>query len=74
MMPTVDGGQVAAQLKADEQLKDTPVVLLSVVVTEDAKAHAGTIAGYPAIAKPVSPEEVARVIEQYLPKKILHKP
>lgn len=71
MMPNILGGKVAAQLEADEELKDTPLVFLSAVVTEDAKAHGSTIAGHPAIPKPASPEEVISFIEKHLPKKIL---
>lgn len=72
MMPNVLGGKIAYQLADDEEFKDTPVVFLSAAVTEDAKARGGgTIARRPAFAKPVSPEEVIRLIEKYLPKKLL---
>lgn len=69
MMPNVDGGQVAAQLKADEKLKDTPVVFLTAVVAkEEAEKQQGWIGGKPFIAKPASPEEVLASIRKYLPE------
>ena len=71
MMPKVLGGKVAGQLEAEEDLKETPVVFLSALVTEDAKSHEAKIAGRPAVAKPVSPDKVVTLIEKYLPKKIL---
>jgi len=71
MMPNVLGGKVAGQLEAEEDLKHTPVVFLSAVVTEDATGHETKIAGRPAVAKPVTPDTLVSLIEKYLPKKIL---
>ncbi|MFQ5846234.1 MAG: response regulator [Candidatus Methylomirabilales bacterium] len=70
MMPNVLGGKVATQLEADEELKETPIVFFTAVVTEESKKR-GTIGGRPFIEKPASPEEVMEAIEQHLPKKIL---
>jgi CheY-like chemotaxis protein len=68
MMPHIDGGQVAAQLKADRRLKDTPIVFLTAVVSkEEAKGQKGMIGGHRFITKPVTPEEVMASIEEYLP-------
>ena len=69
MMPDMDGGTVAAQLKADAILKDIPLVFLTAVVKkEEVKAHDGMIGGFPYIAKPLNMEGVLRVIEKHLPK------
>ncbi len=69
MMPDMDGGDVAAQIKADPLLKEIPIVFLTAgVKAEEVKAHAGMIGGFPYIAKPVTAQGVQRVIEQYLPK------
>ena len=69
MMPNLDGAQVAVQLKADEKLKDTPVIFLTAVVTkEQAKKQQGWIGGHPFLAKPPSPEEVLASIKKYLPE------
>ncbi len=69
LMPNLDGGQVAAHLKADEELRDTPVVFLTAVVSkEEAEQRKSMIGGHPFIAKPVSPEELMVSIEKYLRK------
>ncbi len=67
VMPTKDGGDVAAQLKTDEALKETPLVFLTAVVTkEDTNQTKGTIGGHAFIAKPVNSEELVAAIEANL--------
>ncbi len=69
MMPNVDGGEVAAQLKADKALKETPLVFLTAVATKkEAKEMGGTIGGHPFIAKPANLEELEELIEKQLRK------
>lgn len=69
MMPNLHGGEVAAMLKGDEALKDTPLVFLTAVVSkEEAKESKGMIGGHPFIAKPVSLEQLMVSIEKYLRK------
>ncbi len=69
LMPNVDGGEVAAQLKADEALKETPLIFLTAVARKkEAEEAGGTIGGHPFIAKPVSLEEVIESIEKCLPR------
>lgn len=65
IMPDADGGDVAAQIKADKNLKDTPIVFLTAVVT---KKEEGMIGGRPFIAKPASVKEVIDCIEKHLAK------
>ena len=70
LMPTVDGGEVAAHLKADEALKETPLVFLTAIATKkEANEKEGSIGGHPFIAKPASPEELVESIEKQLCKK-----
>lgn len=67
VMPHVHGGEVAEKLRADEAIKDTPVVFLTAVVSrEEAERQDGVIGGHPFIAKPVSLDEVLLLIEKYL--------
>lgn len=63
IMPDVDGGDVAAQIKTDQNLKNTPIVFLTAVVT---KKEEGMVGGHPFIAKPVDAEEVVECIEKQL--------
>jgi CheY-like chemotaxis protein len=67
MLPDTDGGQIAAELKADPQFAKTPIVFLTAAVDkEEVKANKGVIGGYPFIAKPLHVKSVIRVIEANL--------
>ena len=67
VMPDTDGGEVAAQIEADPELHNTPIVFLTGLVTR-AEAKSGlNIQGHPFLAKPVSIPELINAIEQHLP-------
>ena len=67
MMPRMIGGGVAALLRADASLKETPIVFLSASVGKKwVQEHQGIVGGFPFIAKPASVEEVTACIEQHL--------
>jgi CheY-like chemotaxis protein len=67
VMPETDGGEVAAQIEADSELHNTPIVFLTALVTR-AEARSGlNIQGHPFLAKPVSIPELVNAIEQHLP-------
>lgn len=68
VMPGIDGGNLAAKFKGDAFLKDIPIVFLTAVVSpKEAGQEPKHIAGFPFLAKPVSPEVLERCIEQHLP-------
>ncbi|MBA3960914.1 MAG: response regulator [Chthoniobacterales bacterium] len=66
MMPEFDGGDVAAQIRADPKLKRVPIVFLTAIVTERETAMRPLLGGYPFISKPVTPERLAESIERHL--------
>lgn len=69
MMPGIDGSDVAESIKADNVLKDTPIVFVTAILTEDeASSRGNTIGGYPFIAKPVSSEKLIDCIERNIKK------
>lgn len=68
MMPKVLGGRVSAQLGDDEELKKTPVVFLTAVLSGSTKEAKSKVGGRPFMTKPVSPEDVLAAIEKYLPE------
>ncbi len=69
MMPGVDGGSVAFQLKEDPETKSIPIVFLTAAVTEEETASkGGTLGGHPFIAKPVSLEKLIAFIEKHIRK------
>jgi CheY-like chemotaxis protein len=67
VMPETDGGEVAAQIEADPELKNTPIIFLTALVTR-AEAKSGlNIQGHSFLAKPVSIPELINAIEKHLP-------
>lgn len=67
VMPDRDGGEIAAQIQADPELQNTPIVFLTALVTR-AEANAGLhIDGHPFLAKPINIPELINIIEGYLP-------
>jgi two-component system, OmpR family, response regulator len=69
MMPGVDGGEVAAQLKEDTALQTIPVVFLTAIVKQEETAPTGsTIGGYEYLAKPVKLEDLVACIEKNIGK------
>jgi CheY-like chemotaxis protein len=67
IMPGVDGGEVAAQIRADPQLKETPIVFLTAVVSrETVSAKGEMIGGNTFLAKPVTVLDVVASIEKHL--------
>ena len=67
IMPDVDGGEVAAKIRADAKLKDTPIVFLTAGVSkETTRVKGNIIGGQKYLAKPVTVDEVIRCIEAQL--------
>ena len=67
VMPETDGGEVAAQIQADPDLRRTPIIFLTALVTK-AEAKTGLrIQGHPFLAKPISIPELIKGIEENLP-------
>ncbi len=67
MMPDMDGGAVGAQIKADANLKDVPIVFLTAIVQKGEAAATGSdIGGSTFLAKPVQLEGLIACIEDKL--------
>src|SRR4029450_1481854 len=70
MMPETDGAEIAEEIQADPQLRRTPIIFLTALVTK-AEARSGVrIQGYPFIAKPISIRELVDAIEEHLPARL----
>lgn len=67
MMPNLDGGDIAAQIRADSELKDIPIVFLTGMVTQQEAAKGPLLGGFPFISKPVERDKLVQHIEKYLP-------
>ena len=70
MMPDRDGGEIAAQLRGDSELQNTPIIFLTALVTR-VEANSGLqIDGHPFLAKPINIQELIKVIEEHLPARV----
>src|SRR5437016_2062906 len=67
MMPKTDGGEVAAQIQADPELHDTPIIFLTALATRAEAKDGLHIEGRPSLAKPICIPELISVIEKNLP-------
>ena len=67
MMPGMLGSEIAAQLQADPELRAIKFVFLTAMVTkEEALRSSGQIGGQAFIAKPISADDLCRVVEEHL--------
>jgi len=68
MMPGMDGGTLAAKIRANRSFKEVPIVFLTAAVRqEEVDARNGVIGGFPYIAKPLNIRGVIDIIEKNLP-------
>lgn len=66
IMPAVDGGEVAAQVRGEPTLAKVPIVFLTAVVTREEAAAGGLIGGFPFLAKPTTANKLRAMIEEKL--------
>ena len=66
-MPKIDGGELATQIEADSELRDTPIIFLTALVTHSETKSGLQIQGHPLVAKPISIPELIDAIEKHLP-------
>jgi len=70
VMPDMDGCEVAARLHLDPELRDTPIVFLTALASNEQTAGRTMIAGSTVyLAKPVGLLELLRCIDQYARKR-----
>jgi CheY-like chemotaxis protein len=64
VMPKIDGGDVAQQIRSDPILANVPIIFLTAIVAKrETKADIG---GFPFLAKPVSLDAITRCIAEHL--------
>lgn len=69
IMPRMPGGNVAALIDSDPQLKGTPIVFLTAAVRkQQVEENEGIICDHPCLAKPATVEEVVAMIEKHARK------
>jgi CheY-like chemotaxis protein len=66
VMPDTDGGEVAARIQNDPELRRTPIIFLTALVTEVEAKNGLEIDGHSFVAKPINISELVAAIEQHL--------
>jgi CheY-like chemotaxis protein len=68
VMPGIDGGDVASSFRADPSLKDTPIILVSALVSnrESGDEELGHSGDKLVLGKPVKLEKLIKAIDQSL--------
>jgi CheY-like chemotaxis protein len=66
MMPEMDGAEVAAQVDADPDLRGTPIIFLTALVTMPEAKHGLRIEGHRSLAKPIDIPALINQIEESL--------
>ena len=64
VMPKIDGGDVAQQIRSDPLLRHIPIIFLTAIVSEKEGGH--MIGGFPFISKPVSLQAITECIDKHL--------
>ncbi len=64
VMPKVDGGEVAQQIRSDPLLENVPVIFLTAIVSQKESHH--EFGGFPFLAKPVSIDTIKKTIAEHL--------
>jgi CheY-like chemotaxis protein len=68
MMPKEDGAEVAAQIEADPELRSTPIIFLTALVTMPEAKNGLRIEGHRSLAKPIDIPELINQIEESVPR------
>jgi CheY-like chemotaxis protein len=67
MMPGIDGGDVAARLRSDPLLRDTPIIFLTALVSnEETDGHEMLSGAETFLAKPVDIGELKKTVEDHI--------
>lgn len=64
VMPKVDGGEVAQQIRSDPALSKVPIVFLTAIVSS--KESNQNFGGFPFLSKPVSLEAITKTIQEHV--------
>jgi len=69
IMPGMDGGEVAARLRKDPLLRNTPVIFLTGIISnEETDGHEMVSGGETFLAKPVDIDELKKTLEDHMPR------
>jgi CheY-like chemotaxis protein len=63
VMPAIDGGDVAQQIRSDPTLAHVPIIFLTAIVSS--KEGGQEIGGFPFLAKPVSVDSIIKAVQEH---------
>ena len=66
MMPVIDGFEVCKRLKADAELKDIPVVMLSASAHAESRERGLEAGAIDYLVKPFEPDKLEKVVQKVL--------
>jgi len=66
VMPEMDGGDVAKEIKTDPALSSVPLIFLTAIASKKEEEEGKHINGYPFIAKPVSLETIVHCVDTHV--------
>jgi CheY-like chemotaxis protein len=66
IMPGIDGGDIAAQLRATREFRSTPIIFLTAIVAEQEVESHRICGGFPFCAKPVEARKLGEMIDSQL--------
>jgi two-component system sensor histidine kinase/response regulator len=73
MLPDIDGLTICQQLRADENLSDIPVIIVSAVDDVNLKARAFEVGAYDYVTKPFNQQEILIRLQHQLERVYLHR-
>jgi len=65
VMPGLDGGEVAAKIREDRELRNVPVIFLTSLMTEEEAAAHPMIGKYKFISKPIQAEDLLKRVKDF---------
>lgn len=66
MMPDMDGGDVAAAIEEDREVKEIPIIFLTATVTKTEMSEVGTVGGRPILSKMLTLQEIIDYLKKRL--------
>ena len=67
VMPKIDGGDVAAIIQRDSDLKHIPIIFLTAIVSNK-EASSSDLGGFPFLSKPIALDTLIECIEKHSPR------
>src|SRR5690606_33762364 len=71
-MPRMDGFEFVRNLRADERLKEVPVIMITSRLADKHREYAQKLGANEYLGKPYDEDELLRLLQQYIPTTTTH--